>query len=218
MNVSEKVVNFALLASAACALVVTGLLVQQRFEQKRQNEELRPRQVSGWPELQAGPLVTGDPNGTVTLVEFSDYQCPFCARFALDVLPELKQKFGSQLKVVHRQWPLSNHPHAYAAARAATCAASQQRFEQIHAALFKRQTEIGKAAFVDFAKEAGVKDLEVFAKCAADTVPVASIDYDIRLAERIGALGTPTILVDGWMFFGVTAQQLDSAITAAIQK
>jgi protein-disulfide isomerase len=218
MNLTEKVVNFALLTSAVCALVVTGLLMQQRFEQERQNEELRLRLVSGWPELQAGTLYTGDPNGTVTLVEFSDYQCPFCARFALYVLPELKQKFGSQLKVVHRQWPLANHPHAYAAARAATCAAEQQRFEQVHAALFKRQADIGKTAFVDFAKDAGVKDLDAFAKCAADSLPVASTDNDIRLAERIGALGTPTILVDGWMCFGVTAQQLDSAITAAIKK
>ena len=65
MSVSERVVNFAMLVSAVCALAVTGMLVEQRLERKKQGEELKPRLVSGWEELQAGPLFTGDPNGTV---------------------------------------------------------------------------------------------------------------------------------------------------------
>lgn len=197
MGVSEKILNVAMVTSVICAVVVTGMLIDQRLERQEQNEELRPRIVPNWAELQEGPLVSGSRDARVRLVEFSDYQCPYCAKFALEVLPQLKERFGSELLVVHRQWPLSNHPHAYTAARAALCAAKQDRFEQFHSVLFGRQTEIGATALVDFAQDAGVSDLVEFEACAADSAPVASIENDIRLAKKIGALGTPTILVDG---------------------
>lgn len=88
----------------------------------------------------------GSSSATVTVVEFSDYQCPFCARFVQQTLPQLNQLYGDRIRFVYRDLPLSSiHPHAQKAAEAARCAGEQEKYWEMHDKLFANQTTWGNA-------------------------------------------------------------------------
>jgi len=88
----------------------------------------------------------GPSSARVTVVEFADYQCPFCARFVQQTLPQLNQLYGDRIRFVYRDLPLSNiHPHAQKAAEAAECAGEQGKYWEMHDKLFANQTKWGNA-------------------------------------------------------------------------
>jgi protein-disulfide isomerase len=97
---------------------------------------------------------------------------------------------------VYRHFPLSYHQYAYPAARAAECAADQDRFWAFHWLLFEEENWLGDA-MAQFAVRAGVSDFDEFDQCLADTASVPAIEADIAAAGELGAAGTPTIIVNG---------------------
>jgi protein-disulfide isomerase len=133
----------------------------------------------------------------LVVTEFGDFQCPACSRFALLHWPEVQRIFGDSVVLQFRHWPQPYHPFARDAAVASICAEAQGRFQQMHDLLFARQSAIGHASFESFAKETGVRDLPKFAKCLRSLAPRAVIDRDSRAAVAIGAVGTPTLVVEG---------------------
>lgn len=98
---------------------------------------------------------------------------------------------------MYRHWPLSYHPHAYAASVASECAGEQGRFWEYHDALFSAQDSIGKRPFVEYATQIGLADTAAFSRCLASTSNSATIDADMADANRIEAKGTPTVVIDG---------------------
>jgi protein-disulfide isomerase len=150
-----------------------------------------------WARVSLAGHRLGPVNAPVSLVVFSDFQCPFCARFALEALPGLERRFPGKLAVIVRHWPLSNHAWAYRAARAAECATQQDKFREMHDGLFREQRSIGTKSFVAFARDAGIGDLGAFERCVSDDAPVQAIDRDIAEARAVGARGTPTLIVNG---------------------
>ncbi|HXT15253.1 MAG TPA: DsbA family protein [Gemmatimonadaceae bacterium] len=187
----------------ACALTVTGMMVRREFfppVRAAAPVSLPPLDVSAqWDELTSHGTVIGSPSAPIRVVEFSDFQCPFCASVQ-STLRTLRQRNPSRVAIVFRNYPLSNiHPFARQAATAAACANEQLRFEAYHDKLFAQQDSIGIKPWAQFAKEAGVPDLRAFETCVGRAPFDADVQRDVQLGQRIGVSGTPTIVVQGQM-------------------
>lgn len=146
-----------------------------------------------WAQYTLGGHLLGLSDAPVTIVEFSDFQCPFCRRFA--VFHDSLRKLGHRVKVVYRHYPIPTHQFAIAAARASECAAAQGLFEPMHAALFAHQESIGVAPWSRFARTAGVQDSTTFQTCMNSTDPVKAMTDDTVAGKRLKVRGTPTLLI-----------------------
>jgi protein-disulfide isomerase len=139
--------------------------------------------------------VRGNPKAPVTIVLFSDFQCPFCARVG-PTLEEAQRTYGDKVRVVWKHQPLPFHPNALPAAKAAEAAREQGKFWQMHDRLFSSQRELSPDAYERFAREIGL-DLRRFQESVRSGQGQARIEDDQRLAARIGAQATPTMFVNG---------------------
>ncbi len=140
--------------------------------------------------------VRGPVDALLTLVEFADFECPFCGE-ATGVVDDLRRRFGDELRYVFRHLPLTGlHPRAELAAEASEAAAAQGRFWEYHDILFEHQDEL---EFEDLLGYAGVLDLDVerFARELEDGVHSARVLEDTMSAEASGARATPTFFVGG---------------------
>jgi protein-disulfide isomerase len=146
-----------------------------------------------------GHAVLGRADAPVTIVEFTDLQCPYCARFARDAFPQLRQKLidTGQVRFVSRDLPLDFHVHARAAAVAARCAAEQQRFWEFRAALFARQGALGDPdSYRAAAAEAGLDPAQLDeCRKARQAEFEAKAVADRDAANRAGITGTPSFVV-----------------------
>jgi protein-disulfide isomerase len=143
----------------------------------------------------AGHPSTGAPSAPVTIIEFSDFQCPFC-RAAESSLKQVRQKYGNQVRLVYMDFPLGFHPHAMDAARAARCAADQDKFWQFHDALFLDQKKLGPDNLRQTAAKVGL-DRDKFNACFADDRHDAGIREDMAKGNSLGVTGTPTFFING---------------------
>lgn len=138
--------------------------------------------------------VRGPIDAPLTLVEYGDFECPFCAR-ATGVANELRERFGDELRYVFRHLPLVDvHPHAELAARAAVAAAAQGRFWEMHDLLFARQGELEYEDLAGYAAHLGL-DVERFLRDLEDEATAARVRADVASAEASGARGTPTFFI-----------------------
>jgi protein-disulfide isomerase len=144
----------------------------------------------------AGMPVEGSPEGKVAIVEFSDYECPYCARFTSGVLPELRNQFISTGKVRHffANFPLSNHPNAIPMAAAAMCAAKQDAYWRMHDALFENRPKTAEA-IRDLGRGIGLQ-MQPFETCLGeDHAATERIELDQRIADGFQISGTPSFVV-----------------------
>ncbi|MCA9513459.1 MAG: thioredoxin domain-containing protein, partial [Myxococcales bacterium] len=148
----------------------------------------------------------GDPSAPVTVVEFSEFQCPFCARVK-PTLAALKAKYGDKVRLVFKHNPLPFHDHAMDAAKAAVCAQKQGKFWEMHDLLFDNQRALEPADLRGYAQQAGL-DLKAWDRCVKDKATEAKIKADQALAGAVTARGTPTSFVNGMRLAG--AQPLDA--------
>jgi protein-disulfide isomerase len=140
--------------------------------------------------------VVGSADSPVTIIEFSDLQCPYCARHALNVFPEIKRNYIDTGKVRYaaRDFPLTMHPFALPAAVATRCAGEQGKFWEYRHAVFERQSELATAPYVALAAELGL-DVPRFAACQKDGAQAAAVRADIELARSSGITSTPSFVV-----------------------
>jgi protein-disulfide isomerase len=186
-----------------CALVITALVVRRELWPAAPPEAARHAvsQVADWRSYASGGHRTGPDEARVTIVEFSDFQCPFCARLA-PRLDSLRQRSPVPFVVVYRHYPLENHPHSMAAARASECAADQGRFKEMHDALFREQGAIGQRSWSAYAGAAGVPDSASFAHCVEGDGGAAAIRGDVAAGARLGVTATPTLLINQYRLVG----------------
>ena len=143
----------------------------------------------------------GPDDAPVTIVEFGDFQCPYCRR-AAPVIKELRKRYPDQLRLVYRNLPLESiHPRARAAAEAAVCAGEQHRFWEFHDRVFATQNALADADLRAKAEQVGV-ELEPYDACLAAGTPKARIAADIEAAREAGISGTPAFVVNGVLLTG----------------
>lgn len=161
----------------------------------------------------AGAL--GDPNAPVKIVEFTDYQCPYCSRHSSDVLPEVTSQLIETGRVYYvlKDFPLEQlHPSARLAAAAARCAGEQEAYWEMHEALFVGQSEWASEEaqpaeiFAGYADELGL-DTEAFGDCVDSGRYNQAIDENIREGLSLGVNGTPAFFVDGFLLPGARPYQ-----------
>ncbi|MBV9773664.1 MAG: DsbA family protein [Gemmatimonadetes bacterium] len=219
-NIVSNITSVVLMT---CALVVTGLVVREQLGYgARANAAaiaVDPVPVSGWKEIASGGNPFGNRAAPVTLVEFSDFQCPFCAKLQ-PVLTNLQRRYGDRLDLVYRHYPLESiHPYARSASVAAECAGAQGAFRTYHDALFSRQREIGQVAWHDLAARARVADLGRFDACMRERTSDPLVERDVELGARIGINATPTLIVNGMMLRGeLTEDRIAEQIDQALEK
>lgn len=169
------------------------------------------------PEVDFGrDHMRGAPGATVTLVEYGDFQCPYCGD-AYPVVQELLARFGDRLRFVFRHMPQADlHPRATAAAEAAEAAAAQGRFWEMHDRLFEHQSELSDAELRAHA-EAIALDVERFDRELRDGVHAARVDEDYRSGVRSGTPSTPRFFVNGVIHLGSPSRaELEEAISEEI--
>ncbi|RPF28334.1 protein-disulfide isomerase [Georgenia muralis] len=138
--------------------------------------------------------IRGPVDAPLTLVEYGDFECPFCAR-ATGVTDELRERLGDDLRYVFRHLPLVDvHPRAERAARAAVAAQRQGRFWEMHDLLFSHQDQLDVADLAGYARDLGL-DVEAFLRDLDDEDTAALVRADVASAEASGARGTPTFFV-----------------------
>jgi protein-disulfide isomerase len=145
--------------------------------------------------------VRGDKSASVTIVEFSDFQCPFC-RKAHPVLKELLSKYEGKVKLAYRDFPLREiHPDAGNAAEASRCAAEQGKFWEYHDRLFENQNKLDQASLGGQAEELGL-DRNQFDACLTSGKFHAQVERDYREGIRAGVTGTPAFFINGVVLTG----------------
>lgn len=137
----------------------------------------------------------GNAKAPVTLVVFSDFECPFCARL-VPTLTELEAKNHGNVKIAFRQLPLPFHKNARLAAVAALAAGDQGKFWEMHDLLFTHANGLDRAAILSYAQKLKL-DVAKFTKSIDDGRFLPQVEADISDAQKLGANGTPTVFVNG---------------------
>jgi protein-disulfide isomerase len=141
--------------------------------------------------------IVGSSDAKVAIVEFSDYQCPFCYRFFSQSFQKLKQQYidTGKVKLAFRNFPLSIHAQAKTAAVAAECAGKQDAYWKMHDALFSNQRRLGPSLYEELAGKLRL-DTKAFQECTRDNAQVSKmVDADFVYGESLGVTGTPTFFV-----------------------
>jgi protein-disulfide isomerase len=140
--------------------------------------------------------IDGPAGASVTLVEYGDYECPYCGA-AYPILKEVQARMGERLRFVFRNFPIStSHPHAERAAEGAEAAAAQGRFWPMHDLLYENQSRLGDQDLRSYAETVGL-DLEPFDRELAEHVHAPRVHEDFMSGVRSGVNGTPTFYVNG---------------------
>jgi protein-disulfide isomerase len=137
----------------------------------------------------------GPKDAKVTVVEFSDFQCPFCAQ-AAGLLDKVTDAYPKNVKFVYKNYPLPFHKNAMPAAKAAIAAGKQGKFWEMHDKLFENQRNLGDDFYVQAAKEIGL-DVEQFKKDMESDATQQQIAQEMKEARAAAVRGTPTIFIDG---------------------
>jgi protein-disulfide isomerase len=139
--------------------------------------------------------ILGRADAPVTLVEFGDFECPFCAR-SYPAVQAIRRQLGDQLRFVFRHFPRPEHPHARHAAEASEAASAQGQFWQMHDMLFESQRALEDKDLVGYAAAIGL-DVGRFEHDLTTHVYLERVHADVKSAARSGAHGTPTFFING---------------------
>lgn len=170
-------------------------------------------------EVGSGDHILGAKNAKVTLIEYSDFQCPFCQRHLPAVKQALKD-YPNDVRLVYRHYPLSFHPEAQKAAEASECAAKlggNDAFWKMHDELFASQATLSRSLYTELAKKLGLNTTN-FDKCLDGGEMAAKVNADLNEGTAAGVEGTPATFVNGRLVSGaVPYSELKAAIDAALR-
>lgn len=164
--------------------------------------------------------VKGDVNAPVEIIEFSDFECPFCQRFYSETLPQIEQNYiaTGKVKLIYRDFPLSIHANAQKAGEASECAGEQGKFWEMHDAMFESTTGLGVASLKAMASNIGLDTAE-FNTCLDSGAMAAEVRADMAAGTQAGVTGTPSFFVNGVKISGAQPYQVfQAAIEAALNE
>lgn len=168
------------------------------------------------PESGRSDHVRGSLSAPVVITEFGDFECPYCGG-AYGVLETIRKRYGAQIALVFRHFPLPMHPHAMAAAEAAEAAGSAGKFWEMYDELYRHQAHLTDSDLRAYGKAIGVPGDDVTSAIRDETYR-ERIAQNQRSGEESGVEGTPSFFINGVTYVGeVTAEALSAAIDDAIQ-
>ena len=176
--------------------------LQQAFTERLKAEyavtiALRPPKVEVAAE--GGPS-KGASGAKVTIVEFSDFECPYCST-AEETVKRVMKEYEGKVRLVYRDYPLPFHPNAGKAAEAAHCAGDQDKYWEMHEKLFANQKALAPDALKGHAKELGL-DQGKFDTCLDKGEKAAMVESNRKEGEKVGVTGTPAFFINGYMLSG----------------
>ncbi|MEM9771206.1 MAG: thioredoxin domain-containing protein [Cyanobacteria bacterium P01_D01_bin.73] len=166
----------------------------------------------------AGSPVKGNTDAPIVLIEFSDFQCPFCAQ-AQGEIQRFMSRYGNRVQFVYKHLPLTNiHAQAAPAAAASWAAQQQDKFWPYHDDLYKNQNRLGEELYLELANKYEL-DIDKFNSDRASEAAISAIQKDVDLADSLSVQGTPTFLMDGVILDQApSAENLTAAYQAASQQ
>ncbi len=197
-------------------LVVAGTNNPQQAAPTNQPSQQPSGQLNQPPSQPSAPTVTnadfkdipafrweGPANAKVTIVEFSDFQCPFCERFYTDAYKQIKSQYVNtgKARFAFAHFPLSFHPNARPAANACECAGEQGKFFEYHNKIFENQASLSDASYKQWAQDLGLNTTQ-FNSCYDSKKYDTVIGNELDLGQRIGVSGTPSVFVNGKLLVG----------------
>jgi protein-disulfide isomerase len=160
---------------------------------------------------QASAGSSGPSNAPITIVEFSDYQCPFCQR-AEESVQEVRKKYGDKVRLIYMDFPLPMHSNALGAAQAARCAGDQGKYWEFHDALFADQSKLDAAGLKATADKLKL-DSKKFSECTGHGLHMDQVKASQQEGTQVGVDGTPTFIINGRMMNGAQpASEMESVI------
>lgn len=170
-------------------------------ENAAQAEAAIPEEVKRYDVPEDDDPAFGSSSAPITIIEFSDYECPFCRRWHQEVWPQIQAKYGDKVRLVYRDFPLYNiHQNAGPAALAANCAGEQDRYWEFNERLFNTE-ELGPAVYTNFAQEIKL-DLDSFQQCIDEGRYNQEVEADYNYASELGVRSTPTFFINGLAVVG----------------
>jgi len=212
-------------AEAFNAKVETGIDAYVKKQQAAQQgaQQAPAAQVDPVNVSYEGSPVKGEKDAPITIVEFSDYECPYCSRYVNSTYKQIVEKYVETGKVKYsfRNFPLGFHQNAKPAAAAALCARDQKgddMYFQYHDLLFSDSKDLGEETLKKYAKELGLDEAE-FATCLTDGKFDAQISKDMAEGQTYGVRGTPAFFINGRMLSGAQPfAAFESVIEAELNK
>jgi protein-disulfide isomerase len=150
-----------------------------------------------------GAPTMGPANARVVLVEFSDFQCPYCVK-AVEKINAVLKAYPNDVRLIFKQYPLESHPQASISAAAALAAHQQGKFWQMHDILFANRTKLSRQAILGWAAQIGLDMKRFNADLDSDAIKKAVI-RDTQDGDKVGVEGTPTVFIDGQRYNGELA-------------
>jgi protein-disulfide isomerase len=139
----------------------------------------------------------GSEDAPITIIEFSDYECPYCRQWHTEVYSQLLDTYGDQIRFVYRDFPLESiHANAIPAAQAANCAFEQDNFWDYHDKLFSMELGLSPDAYLEYASQLGL-DEEQFQECIDSGRYQEEVQSDFEFAANLGVRSTPTFFING---------------------
>jgi protein-disulfide isomerase len=175
---------------------IKQLLEKQQRPQPQAQQQAAPAQPEKVSLKGGGAHMLGKSDAPLVLIEYTDYQCPFCKRFYDGTFVEIKKNLidTGKVRFISRNMPLPFHAHAKKAAQAAFCAGEQAKYWEMRDALFKNQNKLEDEATTGYAKELALK-ADVFKSCMDDERSAKEVSDEAAYAGSIGITGTPTFVL-----------------------
>jgi protein-disulfide isomerase len=186
---------------------------QEQKEQEARAAAMETLKTDSTQFIGSSPTTSPTIENKIILMEFSDFQCPFCAE-AHTTVKEFMAKYGDRVVLVYKHLPLEQiHPEAMPAAQASWAAQQQGKFWEYHDALFENQNKLGEDLYLSIAKDLGL-NIDKFNQDRAQAIP--AIDEDIALADKLNFRGTPQFAMNGEVFSGAVSLKYFEDVLAKV--
>lgn len=192
-------------------------LDQPANPQAAPEEENAPLAEADWAKVsQGGAAEKGSKNAKVTIVEFSEYECPYCQRYVQDAYAKIFEEYGDQIRYVFHDYPLPFHANAQLTSEAARCAGDQGKYWEMHDELFAKRDEWtaatdAKTTVTNLAAGVGLNKAS-FTACLESGKHTQAVKDDMALGQSVGVSATPSFFINGQMLVGAQPFEAFKAI------
>ncbi len=202
LSQTNQALNDALSRAEAAEAILQEVGLDLPNQPRPTRDPNEPIEVVRYPVTEQDNPAIGPADAPITIIEFSDFECPFCTRWHQQVWPRLQEAYGDKIRLVYRDFPLySIHPNAGPAAEAANCANEQGRFWEYHDLLFAAEQGLGREAYEAYATQLNL-DLAQFKTCLDERRYESEVTADFEYARQLGIQSTPTFFINGVALIG----------------